>query len=301
MFHGPFFQGVTSLSTVADDGVHGMLTVRPTDDVLASDPEPAFHIHPFLFDAAGQLVGYWPSEFLQDGYVALPVGVAEVIIYSDRVPTGSVVDCRVRITDVNARRIRADIDLVGDDGQLMMRVGRWEDWRFYWPDHIYDFWRFPDREPNGVRVDLPEHPDVECRRIDVLGEIDNNGLWEILWMQMILNSRELEACRQIAGRDARRTWLLRRAVAKDAVRMWVRRHDGLVVCAPDIDIEDDGHCSVVASGGWTAQVKDVPHVAVTVGAEAGFGAASASPLTLAADGSGVHVLTGDTPMMHARL
>jgi hypothetical protein len=293
LFHGPAFQGVTTLSAVADDGVHGMLTMLPKAGVLASDAAPSFHIDPFLFDVAGQLVGYWPSEYVPEGYVVLPVGVAEVTLYAEPPPPGAAVDCRVRITDVNPRQIRGDIDLVADDGRLLMRVERWEDWRFYWPDRIFDFWRFPDREANGIRVELPDHPDVECRRIDAMGEIDNNGLWEVLWMQMILNGRELDACRRIADRDARRVWLLRRSVAKDAVRMWLRRHAGFEVSASDIEIDDNGNGSIRAAGRWTTRVARAPHVAVAIRGDSGFGAASEVPLTLIADASGVHVHAGD--------
>jgi acyl transferase domain-containing protein len=296
LFHGPALQGVTALSAVAEDGVHGTLTMLPKDGVLASDPAPVFHIDPFLFDAAGQLVGYWPSEYQTKGYVVLPVGVAEVTLYGELLPVASAVDCRVRITDVSPRQIRGDIDLVGEDGRLLMRVARWEDWRFYWPDRIFDFWRFPDREANGIKVDLPDHPEVECRRIDAMGEIDNNGLWEVLWMQMILNARELDACRRVVDRDARRRWLLRRSVAKDAVRMWLRRHAGLEVCAPDIDVSDlpgDGNGSIQIAGRWTAAVAHVPHVAVAIAGDSGFGAASAAPLSLAADAGGVRVQASD--------
>jgi malonyl CoA-acyl carrier protein transacylase len=293
LFHGPAFQGVTTLHAVAEDGVHGTLTMLPKSGVLASNAAPRFHIDPFLFDVAGQLVGYWPSEYVAEGYVVLPIGVAEVTVYGELPSAGAAIEGRVRITDVNPRQIRGDIDLVGGDGRLLMRVARWEDWRFYWPDRIFDFWRFPDRVANGVRVELPDRPDVECWRIDAMGEIDNNGLWEVLWMQMILNARELEACRAISDRDARRLWLLRRSVAKDAVRMWLRAHSGLDVPAADVEIDDTGNGVVRAAGTWTGRIAQPPHVAVAIRGESGFGAASAAPLTLVADASGVHVHAGD--------
>jgi acyl transferase domain-containing protein len=293
MFHGPAFQGVTTLSAVAEDGVHGTLTMLPQSSVLAADVAPNFQIDPFLFDIAGQLVGYWPSENVSDGYIVLPIGVAEVTLYGKAPLPGATIDCRVRITEVNSRQIRGDIDLVGEDGRLLMRVARWEDWRFYWPDRIFDFWRFPDREANGVRVELPDRPDVECSRIDPIGEIDNNGLWETMWTRMILNGRELEACRAIADRDARRLWLLRRSVAKDAVRMWLRRHAGFDVSPADIDIDDNGKGAVGVAGPWTTRIAQLPHVAIAIHGESGFGAASATPLTLAADADGVRVHAGD--------
>jgi hypothetical protein len=126
-----------------------------------------------------------------------------------------------------------------------------------------------------------------------MGEIDNNGLWEVLWMQMILNARELDACRAIADREARRLWLLRRSVAKDAVRMWLRRHAGVDVSAADIDIDDNGDGLVRATGRWSSTAAPTPNVAVAIRGDSGFGAASAAPLTLVADANGVHVHASD--------
>jgi hypothetical protein len=293
MFHGPAFQGVTTLAAVAEDGVHGTLTMLSQSNVLASNAAPDFQIDPFLFDVAGQLVGYWPSEHVSEGYIVLPIGVAEVTLYGKAPLPRTTVDCQVRVTDVNPRQIRGDIDLVGEDGRLLMRVARWEDWRFYWPDRIFDFWRFPDRQANGVRVELPDRPDVECSRIDPIGEIDNNGLWETMWTRMILNGRELEACRSMADRDARRLWLLRRSVVKDAVRMWLRRHAGFDVSPADVDIHDNGNGAVRATGRWTTRIAQPLHVAVAIHGESGFGAASAVPLMLVADANGVQAHASD--------
>jgi len=219
-----------------------------------------------------------------------------VTVYGAPPAAGSAVDCQVRISDVNPRQVSGDFDLLGEDGRVLMRVARWQDWRFFWPDRIFDFWRFPDREPNGIPVEVPEDPEVECRRIDAMGEIDNNGLWEVLWMQMILNARELAACRRIPDADGRRVWLLRRAVAKDAVRMWLRRHAQLDVPPADVEIAEEADGSLRVAGGWTGRTPRVPHVAVAVSGETGFGAASASPLLLTIDAAGVHVHHVDAPV-----
>jgi hypothetical protein len=112
-------------------------------------------------------------------------------------------------------------------------------------------------------------------------------------MQMILNARELDACRGIADRDARRLWLLRRSVTKDAVRMWLRRHAGVDVSAADVDVDDNGNGLVRASGPWTARIAQAPHVAVAIRGDSGFGVASAAPLTIVADASGVRVHASD--------
>ncbi|MCU1262148.1 MAG: beta-ketoacyl synthase, partial [Bryobacterales bacterium] len=62
MFHGPSFQGVLDLDLIGEDGVSGTLEVLPAGKLFRSDPNPRMQIDPFLLDAAGQMVGYWPVE-----------------------------------------------------------------------------------------------------------------------------------------------------------------------------------------------------------------------------------------------
>jgi acyl transferase domain-containing protein len=290
MFHGPSFQGLTSIGEIGEQGVRGSLTVLPNDRVLASTPAPPFHIDPFLLDAAGQLVGYWPSEYLKEGYVVLPIGIAQLVLYGERLPAGTTVDCRVRMKDITRRSIRADFDLVGADGTPFMRVVGWEDWRFYWDEHVYQFWRFPDRNANGLSIAIPTEPEVECRRIVPMSEMDNSGLWENLWMHMILSPDEIERCRQTTPVDARRTWLFERAAAKDAVRMWVQRHTGRAIWATDVEFVEDASGALRPSGSWTAHTPAVPHVAVSVSANGAIAAASGSPIALRVDGDAISVV-----------
>jgi acyl transferase domain-containing protein len=241
MFHGPSFQGIESIEQIGDNGLTGRLRVLSTDGLLRTDRHPQFHIDPFLLDAAGQMVGYWPVENLAEGFVALPIRIEEITLYRDVLPPGESVGCRVHIKEVTRRQLKADLDVVAD-GQLWMVVNGWEDWRFYWERHIYEFWRFPNRAPNGREIKLPALAGeaVEIRRIDALGETDKTGLWENLWMHMILNRRELGEYESMRNAQARTEWIFVTAAAKDAARMWASKQDSKMPYPADIELVSDG-------------------------------------------------------------
>jgi hypothetical protein len=257
--------------------------VLPTDNLFASDRNPSFHIDPFLLDAAGQVVGYWPVEYLSEGYVALPIRIAKLTRYRDNLPPGTGVQCITRIDDVTRRQLKGNFDVVAPDGSLWLRVQGWEDWRFYWERHIHEFWRFAKRAANGVSISLPgvqEHG-IVCQRIAPMMEMDKTGLWEILWMHMILNRRELQEYQGIGNDEKRAAWIFERACAKDALRAWIRRRHSLDICPADIDLSGSTTGRITADGHWREHVPENLHVSVCYAAKTGVGAAGAHPLQVA--------------------
>ncbi|MCU1259019.1 MAG: beta-ketoacyl synthase, partial [Bryobacterales bacterium] len=280
MFHGPSFQGVLDLDLTGEDGVSGTLEVLPAGKLFRSDPNPRMQIDPFLLDAAGQMVGYWPVEYLSEGFVALPIRVGELILYRENLLPGERAKCNVRIRSVSARQLKADIDVVGPDGTLWMRVLGWEDWRFYWQRHIYEFWRFPELGTNGVpvRLSTPADTDFECRRLEPLNESDKTGLWESLWMRMVLSAEEISDREALIGAETKSAWLTERAIAKDAVRMWVKRNFSLDVFPPDVtmsvDAEGRMHGSIPGSDLF-------PFVSSCAIGQVGFAAAGNRPVGVA--------------------
>lgn len=241
MFHGPRFQGIVAFDRIGDDGLLAQLEVLPTNNLFRSNASPKFHIDPFLLDAAGQLVGYWPVECLSEGFVLFPIRIKELTLYQENLRPGQRAICQLRISDVTQRQLRAEIDVIGPDGRLWMRIAGWEDWRFYWPRSFYDFWRFPNRSTVSQTVEMPGlggDSDVECRRIEPFGEI-GKGMWENLWAHLILSRRELAEYRTMSNPLPRAQWIFGRAIAKDAVRVWVKRHYGLDLYPADVEIVPD--------------------------------------------------------------
>lgn len=284
MFHGPSFQGVVSLDALGDNGFGGWLEVLPTEGLFRSDGNPRFHIDPFLLDAAGQMVGHWPVETLAEGFVALPIRLSELTLYRENLKPGARARCEVRIRTVGPRQLRADMYVFDAAGGLWMRVAGWEDWRFYWERHLYEFWRFAKQRFNGVNVDLPERggvSDVEIRSIEPGAEMDRTGLWEDIWMRMILTRREMDEYRGITDRARRTNWSFEKAAVKDAVRAWVKRLYGSELFPADVEVETDEKGHPLASGPWLQPGASRPRLAVAWHGKAIVAAASSTEIGLA--------------------
>jgi phosphopantetheinyl transferase len=238
MFHGPSFHGISDLDAMGDNGLLAKLDTLPRSSLLRSNPDPFFHVDPYLLDAAGQLVGYWPIEYCTEGFVLFPIRIEELILYREPLKPGVRSVCQMRLREISQRRLKADLDVVAPDGKLWMRVVGWEDWRFYWPREFYEFWRAPNTGEGARPLDIrkPEgFSDVVCRRVEPFGEMDKN-MWENLWAHMILSRTELQEYRSLGDRAARARWMCERAVVKDAVCMWVRGKLGRNVYPADVEV-----------------------------------------------------------------
>lgn len=265
MFHGPQFQGVVSLDEVGDNGLLAQLEVLPTHDLFKSKASPIFNIDPFLLDAAGQLVGYWPVECLSEGFVLFPIRIAELTLYQENLQPKQRATCQVSIRDVAHRQLRADMDISGPDDRLWMRITGWEDWRFYWTENFYDFWRFPNKGFVSEEVEIPKSAgfhDIECRRITPFGEM-GKSMWENLWAHLTLSRRELAEYRKMSNPRARAEWLFGRVTAKDAVRAWVKRHYNRDLYPADVEIIPDEHGKPKIGGRWLSELGVVPEVSIS--------------------------------------
>ncbi len=267
MFHGPRFQGVASLDKSGEDGILGQLEVLPAADLFHSNPNPLFIIDPFLLDAAGQLVGYWPLEYLETGFIAFPIRIHSLHLYGPMPNTGERLKCQVRIAKVTHQTVRADIDIIGSDDRILMHLAGWEDWRFNWTPELFSFWRFPRKAALSMPWDKPvaglSVPEsFVCYRVDTLRS--DQMLSKDVWMHLILNRGEREACKNLNGPESRQTkWLMGRWVAKDAVRMFLHQHYGLELCPADIEIAVDENGNPLPDGSWVVDVKDIPVVSIS--------------------------------------
>ncbi len=264
MFHGPRFQGVVGFQEISEDGLSATLEVLPRGDLLRSKPDPKFWIDPVLLDAAGQMVGYWPIEYLTDGFMMFPIQIQEIMLYQEPLSPGSRCACRVRIRDIGQRQVRADIDIIAPDGRLWMQVRGWTDWRFYWDRSFYDFWRFPDKGLVSEAVALPMlngHAEIECRRIAPMGEV-GTSIWENLGAHLMLSQRELDEYRAMKNGPRRTEWIFGRAAAKDAVRSWLKRHYSMDVFPADVEIRSDASGRPLAEGPWVNQIGEAPRLSI---------------------------------------
>src|SRR5262249_19552794 len=131
----------------------------------------------------------------------------------------------------------------------------WEDWRFYWPDNFYYFWRFPSKGQYGQPLDIrvPDaFPDVVPRRLEPFGEIDKS-IWENLWAHLILSSREFIEYRSVSDKNQRWRWICERGAVKEAVCSWVRRQYSRDLFPADVEVYIENGKARVA-GAWVGDV-----------------------------------------------
>ncbi len=196
LFHGPAYRAVDRLGLMGDDGIRG---------VIANLPAPGA-----LLDGAGQLMGFWVMSREERDRLALPTAIASIAFFGPPLSVGDHLGCTVRITELSAKRVVADMDLLAG-GAVWARVTGWEDRRFdsdavVWPVLIYPEQNTIGESRPGGYVVVREHwKDAASRE---------------LMMRRYLGRAERE---EYAGKNprAQRQWLLGRIAAKDALRRWL--------------------------------------------------------------------------------
>jgi acyl transferase domain-containing protein/phosphopantetheinyl transferase len=276
MFHGPRFQGVVSLDAIAKEGLTGELQVLPTHNLFRSTAQPRLLTDVALLDAAGQLAGYWPVEWVEAGYVMFPIRLDALRIYGPSLPPGQKVVCQAQMRDVHEKYMRADMDIIRPDGRLWMRLEGWCDWRFYCPEEAYDFFRFPGEvvgsKPMAAPIArFPSPDEFDCRTAE-LSEIvysrDAAAFWMKVWARLILNHQERREFYRLGGPEQRQVeWLLARIVAKDAMRGFLKARHGLSIHLADIEIAKDANGRPEPRGFWLQTLGYWPALSISHSSE----------------------------------
>jgi phosphopantetheinyl transferase len=147
-----------------------------------------------------------------------------------------------------------------------MRLTGWGDWRFYWTSEFLNFLRNPRSTALSVPWDhaiskLPALESFQCYQLNGLGP--DQAAMKDLWAYMILNRREREAWQNLKGPEARKAeWLSAKLVAKDAVRMFLKKRHAVDLYPADIEIATDEHGRPVPQVAWTKDLQTVPAVSL---------------------------------------
>ena len=260
MFHGPRWQGVASVERWGEDGMISTLQGLPTDEFFRSDPSPAFVTDPVVLDAAGQIVGFWTMEGLETFRMVFPYRVEAMEFYGPNpTTTPEKVPCTVRSELFGHNLVRSDIDMIGPDGRLWMRLLSWEDKRFELPSRLYPLVLSPGQSVTSEPWPLPlaHFPDpdsFQCSRIETLCKADRI-FWNRVCAYIILKPGEREEFRNLHVPEARQIeWLTGRVAAKDSVRVLLERLHGIKLCPADIEIVKDEHGQPAPTGAWEEQV-----------------------------------------------
>ncbi|ONI91346.1 hypothetical protein ALI144C_01300 [Actinosynnema sp. ALI-1.44] len=255
MFHGPRFAGVSEITTLADNGITGALTVLPSPGAL--------------LDCAGQLIGHWMQVSKDVDQTVLPTGIDRVRYYGPDPEPGTRIDCDARIVEVTDEVMRADARLRTADGRLWCRVDGWTTRRFTTDDRIWQ-----------VKLRAEHNTLAEPR----------DGGWVLVTEKWADDSatRELMARRYLTAAEragyatldlrTRRQWLLRRIAAKDAVRRWLWNRGAGAIFPAELTVADDG-TEVRVRGAFAT-----PKVSVAHCADPGRPSAAGCAVAIAGDG-----------------
>jgi phosphopantetheine--protein transferase-like protein len=194
MFHGPAYQGVTSMGPVGDDGVDGEITTLPAPGAL--------------LDCAGQLMGWWVMHTESRDRLAMPVHVERIELFAAHPAPGERVQCSVRMREVGEQNVRADLEL-SRAGIVWARITGWTDRRFDSDDAVWKVLMYPE---HNVLADA-----------DAAGFVTVTEHWRGAASRELMMRRYLGASERAdhdrTGPRGRRGFLLGRIALKDAVRL----------------------------------------------------------------------------------
>ena len=264
MFHGAAFQGVQNIDRSGQDGIIGRLRVLPAGKLFRFTSSPRFVTDPVVLDAAGQMVGFWAAEYLNRGFVVFPYGLDSLRIYAPQRPAGEVLTCQVRLQQIGNERIVSEIDIVAADGSLWMQFSGWGDRRFDPPQRFHRAWTTPLEasisEPWPLPAAAPNRAAFECCRLGKLFP-PGSALWQDLWATLVLSRQERSAFATQPQSEAGRTeWLAGRTAAKDAVRLFLKKHYNLELLPADIQIVQDSNGKLQPQGSWSQQLRALPQL-----------------------------------------
>lgn len=248
MFHGPSLRGVASMDLWGEDGALATLRAMPEKDLFTSFPAPAFSSDPVVLDAAGQVIAYWTSDHLEKAYHIFPFRLEALYLYGAGLKEPEAAKCQARINLVDETLVRSDIDIIDPDGKLRMRLLGWWDRRFDQPEKFFRLRVSPKKGMLSTPwlncsagTDFPEN--ISCCMLNgISGDflMAHDRIWMRVMSHLILSRKERALWYNLNGTDKRRTeWLLGRAAAKDAARLYLKKYKGLDPYPADIVIGND--------------------------------------------------------------
>jgi Acyl transferase domain/Polyketide synthase dehydratase len=216
MFHGPRFQGITSLGPIGDDGVKATFEKLDTPGVT--------------LDNLGKVIAYIPIDRNGAGEGALPLGVDRIEIFTPTPPVGTEILCDVRLLELQDDLVKANGVLVLPDGRIWCRVTGWHSIVFHLDELMEPLYHATTRnfvtEPQagGWNVVMERWPmgaarELTSRRYCTRAERDHFQSLNLL---------------------QQRHRLLETVAVKDSVRRWLWENHGAEVYPVEVTYEADG-------------------------------------------------------------
>lgn len=262
LFHGPLFQGVTSLDTCGDEGVDATIRVLPREGLLRSNDHPSFIFDPVFIDVSMHPTVAWHLEQPdQSGRILLPYEMKRIEFFGPCPAIGDEFTNRSRVAHASARQFHQDGEIIDRNGNVWCRLKGVRSWRFYlpfgevnfhgpkdeyfltkdWPEALPDSTEQPpEEEPTAFGgTNAAGNPKNWCVRFSPSADLMQPALQSAA-AQVTLSKHERQIHRDLRASDAERSqWLFGRVAAKDAARILWRIHHGDRLFPADIEIKAD--------------------------------------------------------------
>ncbi len=264
LFHGPMFQGITSINGWWENGVTGTVETLDRRRLITSNPSPVFGIDGILLDTVGGVLGLWGAYDRYDGYVFLPFRISGVQFYQGQLDPGTAFDLVMHVIKRDSVSAVADIYAYDKAGKVAVGIQGWEDRDFYVTPSLHRITHEPMRYTFSDRVEQPGIPGTVCATPELPPKFFESGhrVWDHVLTMIMLDAEERAARRGLSGtEDDKAKWILTRTAAKDAVRLYVGERYELQIGSADIHIDEaDGRFTV--SGTWLSAIPEIPDVHV---------------------------------------
>ena len=266
MFHGPLWRGVRSVEAIAPGAVSAQLEVMERRGLLRGDQEPAFILDPVVLDSAGQAIGLWAAERLEQARVVFPFRLAELGCYGPPPAPGEVLACRAAIRLEGELLVSSDIDVLAG-GRCLMRLTGWEDKRFAVPESLT-----PLTRPAALSALSTACPGagapyagrrVACRAMSARIPADG-ALWKAVWASRVLGARERALFDELRVPEPRQLeWLAARTAAKECIAELAADAYGIALLPAEIEILPDERGAPVALVPALEGAPELPLVSLT--------------------------------------
>lgn len=281
-FHGPRFQGIRTITHLADRGVDGALEVLPRRSLLRSNPDAAWAYDFLLFDSMGQAVWPWGSREPFGGTCWLPFGAAALRFYGPPPEPGTRLPFNLRIRSNVDRVVVADCEALSSDGRVLMFLEGLTDRELPISRPLHRLMLEPVEQDFADVMDLPVPlPGGGRALLSVVEDFPvavlqgSFGVWRHALALLALSPPERREWRERQFPLAREIdWLLGRAAAKDAVRRLLQERAGRRLAMTDIRLETEPGGRPVVAGGWKCELPSRPAISIahTEGMAAAVGA-----------------------------
>jgi hypothetical protein len=295
LFHGPMFQGVTSIDWMDAQYIEGSVTVRPRNGIFASTPQPDFIFDPLTLDIVMHPMAAWHlADPDQTGRIMLPFEQEETEFFGGAPEVGERLSIQGQLAKMTTRQCIQNLLVRREDGRPWCRMRGTKFWRFYLPFYNVSFhgpkdiyyltedWSnlLPSCADENAPLAQPfTRENMSCIRFEPPPDMINPAI-QVAASYVVLSPSEKSQFEMLEGSLAQKgRWMFQRFAAKDAVRRYREHNFGVRTFAADVEVQSVLDYDDASSQFTTAAREgfdDRPFPPVAAVARAGFHYAVAS-------------------------